>query len=106
MGHRAVRQRGRRAVRGDAHRRRTRADHHPHGRRHPSETWLKAGREAGGNGDPALRRGRKLVVQIVETFGSDMDDETRANLEPLSAVGFAMWGEGDQAEFTLRLTTK
>ena len=35
-----------------------------------------------------------------------MDDETRANLEPLSAVGFAMWAEGDQAEFTLRLTTK
>ena len=46
------------------------------------------------------------ISKIVETFGSDMDDETRANLEPLSAVGFAMWAEGDQAEFTLRLTTK
>ena len=46
------------------------------------------------------------ISKIVETFGSDMDDETRANLEPLSAVGFATWGEDDQAEFTLRLTTK
>ena len=44
----------------------------PHGRRHPSETWMKAGREAEGTGDPALRRGRKLVVQIVETFGEKL----------------------------------
>jgi malonate decarboxylase alpha subunit len=44
----------------------------PHGRRHPSDTWLKAGREAGGTGDPALRRGRKLVVQLVETFGDGL----------------------------------
>jgi len=44
----------------------------PHGRRHPSDTWLKAGREAGGAGDPALMRGRKLVVQLVETFGEGL----------------------------------
>ena len=44
----------------------------PHGRRHPSETWMKAGKEAEGTGDPALRRGRKLVVQIVETFGEKL----------------------------------
>ncbi|WP_204283831.1 malonate decarboxylase subunit alpha, partial [Klebsiella pneumoniae] len=58
----------------------------PHGRHHPSETWLKAGREAGGNGDPALRRGRKLVVQIVETFGEGL---APAFVERLDALAFA-----------------
>jgi malonate decarboxylase alpha subunit len=42
-----------------------------HGRRHPSEPWLKAGREAS-EGQPALARGRKLVVQVLETFGDKM----------------------------------
>lgn len=41
----------------------------PHGRRHPSDPWMKAGREGRIVGDPALMRGRKLVVQLVETFG-------------------------------------
>jgi malonate decarboxylase alpha subunit len=41
----------------------------PRGRRHPSEPWLKAGAEADSDTPPALRRGRKLVVQIGETFG-------------------------------------
>lgn len=39
------------------------------GRRHPSDPWVKAGAEADPLGSPALRRGRKLVVQIGETFG-------------------------------------
>ncbi|WP_180899155.1 malonate decarboxylase subunit alpha [Martelella soudanensis] len=39
------------------------------GRRHPSEPWLRAGLDADPEGDPLLRRGRKLVVQIGETFG-------------------------------------
>ena len=39
------------------------------GRRHPSEPWLQAGREADPDGPAPLRRGRKLVVQIGETFG-------------------------------------
>jgi malonate decarboxylase alpha subunit len=39
------------------------------GRRHPSEPWLKAGAEADPGSTAALRRGRKLVVQIGETFG-------------------------------------
>lgn len=41
------------------------------GRRHASPAWLKAGREAreGGGGMP---RGRKLVVQMVETFREHM----------------------------------
>ena len=43
----------------------------PHGRRHPTDAWLKAGREASGADGP-LVRGRKLVVQIVETFGAGM----------------------------------
>lgn len=44
----------------------------PHGRRHPSDTWMKAGREAQSVGDPMLMRGRKLVVQLVETFGDKL----------------------------------
>ncbi|WP_284947282.1 malonate decarboxylase subunit alpha [Acidisoma cladoniae] len=43
----------------------------PHGRRHPSDPWLKAGREAT-DGDQRLMRGRKLVVQLVETFSEKM----------------------------------
>lgn len=39
------------------------------GRRHPSGPWLQAGREADPDGPAPLRRGRKLVVQIGETFG-------------------------------------
>ncbi|NEU12790.1 malonate decarboxylase subunit alpha [Methylobacterium sp. BTF04] len=58
----------------------------PHGRRHPSDTWMKAGREAGGEGDPALRRGRKLVVQLVETFG---DKLVPAFVEKLDALELA-----------------
>jgi malonate decarboxylase alpha subunit len=42
-----------------------------HGRRHPSEPWLKAGREAV-DGHSPLMRGRKLVVQLVETFSEKM----------------------------------
>lgn len=42
-----------------------------HGRRHLSAPWLKAGREAS-DGDIKLTRGRKLVVQILETFGEKM----------------------------------
>jgi len=41
------------------------------GRRHPSKAWLQAGREADPNGSAPLRRGRKLVVQIGETFGEN-----------------------------------
>lgn len=43
----------------------------PHGRRHSSAPWLKAGREASGGNSP-LARGRKLVVQLVETFSEKM----------------------------------
>ena len=39
------------------------------GRRHPTAPWLQAGREADPDGPAPLRRGRKLVVQIGETFG-------------------------------------
>ena len=58
----------------------------PHGRRHPSDPWMKAGEEAGGTGDPALRRGRKLVVQLVETFG---DKLVPAFVERLDALELA-----------------
>lgn len=37
--------------------------HDPHGRRHPSPTWLELAA-----GDGAGRRGRKLVVQMAQTF--------------------------------------
>ena len=42
-----------------------------HGRRHSTEPWLKAGREAT-DGNPQIVRGRKLVVQLVETFSEKM----------------------------------
>ncbi len=38
----------------------------PTGRRHPTKAWLKAGAEA--NPGPGSSPGRKLVVQMVETF--------------------------------------
>jgi len=41
----------------------------PRGRRHPSAPWLLAGEQADPGTPAALRRGRKLVVQIGETFG-------------------------------------
>jgi malonate decarboxylase alpha subunit len=43
----------------------------PHGRRHPTAAWLKAGREASDE-KGSLIRGRKLVVQMLETFGEKM----------------------------------
>ena len=43
----------------------------PHGRRHPSDAWLKAGREASG-GDASLVRGRKLVVHVVTPINDAM----------------------------------
>ena len=58
----------------------------PRGRRHPSEPWLKAGAEADPDAAPALRRGRKLVVQIGETFG---DGNVSLFVERLDALELA-----------------
>lgn len=44
----------------------------PRGRRHCSPAWLKAGEEANA-GLPATPRGRRLVVQLVETFHGKME---------------------------------
>jgi malonate decarboxylase alpha subunit len=56
------------------------------GRRHPSEPWLKAGEEADPDSPAALRRGRKLVVQIGETFG---DKNASMFVEKLDALALA-----------------
>ncbi len=56
------------------------------GRRHPSEPWLKAGKEADPDSPAALRRGRKLVVQIGETFG---DKNVPLFVETLDALALA-----------------
>ena len=56
------------------------------GRRHPSEPWLKAGREADPDGSALLRRGRKLVVQIGETFG---ENNVPLFVEKLDALALA-----------------
>ena len=53
----------------------------PHGRRHASPAWIKAGREAGG---PNAIRGRKLVVQMVETF--------REHMAPVFVETLDAWG--------------
>jgi malonate decarboxylase alpha subunit len=55
----------------------------PRGRRHPSEPWLLAGQEADPDAPAALRRGRKLVVQIGETFG---DQNVPLFVEQLDAL--------------------
>lgn len=56
------------------------------GRRHPSGPWLKAGQEADPDGQALLRRGRKLVVQIGETFG---DKNVPLFVERLDALELA-----------------
>ncbi|MEJ1969142.1 MAG: malonate decarboxylase subunit alpha [Rhizomicrobium sp.] len=56
------------------------------GRRHPSAPWLQAGREADPEGSALLRRGRKLVVQIGETFG---DKNAPLFVETLDALALA-----------------
>jgi malonate decarboxylase alpha subunit len=56
------------------------------GRRHPSGPWLQAGREADPDSPAALRRGRKLVVQIGETFG---ENNAPLFVEKLDALGLA-----------------
>jgi malonate decarboxylase alpha subunit len=56
------------------------------GRRHPSEPWLQAGKEADPDGPASLRRGRKLVVQIGETFG---DKNVPLFVEKLDALTLA-----------------
>ena len=42
------------------------------GRRHASKAWLKAGEESMHPGKSVIPRGRKLVVQMVETFKDKM----------------------------------
>ncbi|ESY68913.1 MULTISPECIES: malonate decarboxylase subunit alpha [Mesorhizobium] len=56
------------------------------GRRHPSQPWLQAGREADPDGSALMRRGRKLVVQIGETFG---DKNVPLFVEKLEALELA-----------------
>jgi malonate decarboxylase alpha subunit len=56
------------------------------GRRHPSGPWLKAGAEADPDKSAFLRRGRKLVVQIGETFG---DKNVPLFVEKLDALELA-----------------
>ncbi|GEP60085.1 malonate decarboxylase subunit alpha [Reyranella soli] len=58
----------------------------PHGRRHPSDAWLLAGKEAAPDMPAPLRRGRKLVVQIVESFG---DKNVPTFVEKLDALDLA-----------------
>jgi malonate decarboxylase alpha subunit len=67
------------------------------GRRHASPSWIKAGHEANRGGVP---RGRKLVVQMVETYREHMQptfvvrldawqlqDELRAEIPPVMIYG-------------------
>jgi malonate decarboxylase alpha subunit len=56
------------------------------GRRHPSKPWLQAGKEAAPSNPSLLRRGRKLVVQIGETFG---DKNVPLFVEKLDALTLA-----------------
>jgi malonate decarboxylase alpha subunit len=58
----------------------------PHGRRHATDAWLKAGREAS-DGTSPLGRGRKLVVQVVETFGDNMAPAFVERLDSIALAG-------------------
>ena len=65
------------------------------GRRHASEAWLKAGREAR-DGLPGVRgtpRGQKLVVQMVETF--------REHMQPAFVETLDAWQLAEQARMPL-----
>jgi malonate decarboxylase alpha subunit len=68
-----------------------------HGRRHPTAAWLKAGREAS-DGQGNLTRGRKLVVQILETFGEKMKPNF---VETLDSVELAEKLNFDLAPFMI-----
>ena len=57
------------------------------GRRHPSKPWLQAGKEADPDSPAPLRRGRKLVVQIGETFGGKNAPLFVENLDALKLAG-------------------
>ena len=58
--------------------------HDPHGRRHASPAWLELA-----HGEGASRRGRKLVVQMVQTF---QQSGTPTFVESLDAVEVARQG--------------
>jgi malonate decarboxylase alpha subunit len=65
------------------------------GRRHASDTWLKAGRERrkGLTGAAATPRGQKLVVQMVETF--------REHMQPAFVEQLDAWTLAEQAHMPL-----
>jgi malonate decarboxylase alpha subunit len=62
------------------------------GRRHASAAWLKAGEQAR-HGRSVVPRGRKLVVQMVETF--------REHMEPAFVEKLDAWQLGEQAGMAL-----
>ena len=65
------------------------------GRRHASDTWLKAGQEAraGLTGARGTPRGQKLVVQMVETF--------REHMQPAFVEHLDAWTLAEQANMPL-----
>jgi malonate decarboxylase alpha subunit len=65
------------------------------GRRHASPAWLKAGQQARGspNAGNGVPRGRKLVVQMVETF--------REHMQPAFVERLDAWELAEQAGFEI-----
>ena len=65
------------------------------GRRHASDTWLKAGQQAraGLSGARGTPRGQKLVVQMVETF--------REHMQPAFVEHLDAWTLAEQAKMPL-----
>ena len=62
------------------------------GRRHVSQAWLKAGRQAD-EGRNVMPRGRKLVVQMVETF--------REHMAPAFVEKLDAWQVAEQASMAI-----
>lgn len=62
------------------------------GRRHASQAWLKAGRQARGDRN-VVPRGQKLVVQMVETF--------REHMQPAFVEKLDAWQLAEQASMAI-----
>lgn len=63
-------------------------------------------KDAVGSDDDARVAGFVDIAGLATEFKDEMDDEEITNLAGLSALGFTVSGEGNSADFSLRLTTK
>ena len=63
-------------------------------------------KDAVGNDDEARVAGYFDIAGLVREFKDELGDDEAKNFAGLSALGFTVSGEGNSADFSLRLTTK